>query len=295
MIREVVSLIAAINMALAHPPVPAAPAPTIVSTVASSNAVSVAPPDVRSESAFLIDTKRGEILFEKRADMVRPIASLTKLMTATVLLKRPLSWLSPVRFAAEDERGGDRSLLIPGEEITIKDAWHLMLVASSNDATALLARTVSGSEDQFVKAMNEAASRFSFKHTVFVEPTGFEAHNVSTAREAAALTSLALNIPEVRGALVSKEYVFTPAGKDARAVRSTNWLLRSFRAPGVRIVGGKTGYIEESGYNLVFAAANDKRELIGVVLGSASNEERFEDMSALMRWGFRESGPALGG
>lgn len=253
-------------------------------------------PQLSARSAFLIDTQSGRILFERAPDEKRPIASITKLMTALAVLDAPTPALSPremgidgwnqyVTFEAQDRRNGGISYLIPGEEITMRDAWNLMLVGSSNDASAMLARVTAGSEAAFVETMNQKARALGLKHTVFVDPTGLHVENVSTAREVAAFTRFALAYPEIRDALEIRQFQFAPQGRASRTVRSTNWLVGAAVA-GARAFGGKTGHIEASGYNFASAQGDGTRELVGVVLGATSNEARFTEMRELLAWGF---------
>ncbi len=243
-------------------------------------------PDVSALAVFLIDMDKGRILAAKQADAPRPIASITKLMTALVVLDANPDWARPIVFEARDQRYGDSTRIMAGEELTMGDAWNLMLVSSSNDAASLLARIVGGSEEKFVEAMNKKARTIGLTRTHFQDPTGLEKGNISTAREVAILARAAFSFSKTRDAVTQTQTVFTPKGKSQRVSRATDQLLYWFRIPGVRIFGGKTGHIEESGYNLVFAAGDTDHEFIGVVLGSETNNARFEEMSKLLKWGF---------
>src|SRR3989338_899774 len=262
-----------------------APAPLIVSRSIPMATVAGAP-EINAESVFLIDMARGEILFAKNADDPRPIASITKLMTALTILDSRPNWGKEAMFEKQDQRYGDIAYLLPGEKLAFEDAWKLMLVSSSNDAASLLARAAFNSEARFVEEMNKKAAAFGLRFTRFVDPTGLKAENISTAREVAALARAALSFPKIRNTVTQERFTFAPVGGAHRTVFSTDWLLRSFKMPGVEVFGGKTGHIEESKYNLVFAAGNDGHELIGVVLGSEDNAARFSEMNKLIKWGF---------
>lgn len=269
--------------------VPALPVLSVAEAVISADIQGVDAP-----SLFLIDTQNKRILGAKNPDAERPIASITKLMTALVVLDRVkdspsangLSFMDDVIVDQKDQRRGDIARIIPGETLALHEVWDLMLVASSNDAAALLARTVAGDEKKFVEAMNAKARQIGLKRTRFEDPTGLHPGNVSTAREVAILTRLALSFSEIRDTVSKAQTVVYPKGKVRRSAPSTNQLLRWFNLPGVRIFGGKTGHIEESGYNLVFAAGDEGRDLVGVILGSESNNARFEEMATLLKWGF---------
>ncbi|KKU12627.1 MAG: Serine-type D-Ala-D-Ala carboxypeptidase [Parcubacteria group bacterium GW2011_GWC2_45_7] len=287
MFIKLAALFSAIVTALSTPAV----------TGPASNGLPAAPPapaladvpQVSAVSLFLIDLTSSRIIAAKNANVPHAIASITKLMTAIVALETQPDWSQPVIFEKQDQRGGDINYLVPGEELSLREAWNLMLVASSNDAAAMLARSSFGSESKFVEEMNKKAQELGLKRTRFTDPTGLDAGNVSTAREVAALARIALTLPEIREASLQERFYLAPRGKIPRLVRSTNYLLRSLNLPGVRTFGGKTGHIEESGYNLVFAAGKGTSEMVGVVLGSASNEARFAEMSRLMQWGFAEA------
>lgn len=243
-------------------------------------------PEFSASSVFLMDIGSGVILLNAHADELRPMASITKLMTALTVLSSNPDFERSLVLTKTDQRNGDHAYFFVGEEITLKDAWNLLLIASSNDAAALLARTTFGSEEKFVAAMNAQAKKLGLLRTMFVDPTGLNPGNISTAREIAALARVALSQSEIRSAVIKNGFSFAPRGKSARAVRTTDQLLSWFRLPGVSIFGGKTGYIDASGYNLVFAAGIPSHDLIGVVLGSENNNARFEEMSRLLQWGF---------
>lgn len=243
-------------------------------------------PGFSAPSVFLVDIGTGAILLDSHADELRPMASITKLMTALTVLSANPDFERSLVLTKADQRNGDHAYFFIGEEIMLKDVWNLLLVASSNDAAALLARTTFGSEEKFVAAMNSQAKKLGLLRTTFVDPTGLDPGNISTAREIAALARVALSQSEIRSVVIKNGFSFSPRGKSARAVRTTDQLLSWFRLPGVSIFGGKTGYIDASGYNLVFAAGIPGHDLIGVVLGSENNNARFEEMSRLLQWGF---------
>lgn len=279
MLTQLASLLVAIIGVLA---VPAIDTPSLM----QKKNIELPQPELTAQSVFLIDTVEGSIFVNQKADQQRPIASITKLMSALVVLDSGINWSVPIEFEARDRRNGGIPYLIPGEKIMPMDAWRLMLIGSSNDAAALLARITAGSEKQFVDQMNKKAKELGLRYTVFTDPTGLHAGNISTAREVAAFARAALAIPRVHNAVQTRKFSFIPQGKEVRTVYSTNWLLGSSFS-GAQIFGGKTGHIEESGYGLVSIAGNKKHELVGVVLGSESNEGRFNEMRELLKWGFK--------
>lgn len=281
MLLQIATLVAAMFQTFVVPGLPGLP----VAQISRAKMVS-AIPSVEAVSVFLIDTKRGTLIAVKQADMPRPIASITKLMAALVVLDRNPDWNRFITFESKDQRKGDIARIFPGEEFRIGDIWNLMLVASSNDAAALLSRAMFGSEAEFVVAMNKKARDLGLYRTHFEDAAGLSVENVSTAREVAIMARLALSFPKIRNTVVQRQITFLPEGKLPRSAYSTNQLLRWFNLPGVQLFGGKTGHIDESGYNFVLAAGDSGHELIGVVLGSSTNNARFEDMAALLKWGF---------
>ena len=208
-------------------------------------------------------------------------------MTALVIYEENPAWDAGVEFKTSDRKPGNIAYVLPGEEVTREDLWNLMLVTSSNDAVEALVRSLGFSEDKFVARMNARARALGLARLNFTEPTGLDALNVGTAREVAALARVVFAVPKIRQALQETSYSFTPKGKTRRTVRATNALLLSFlNQDPYRAIAGKTGFITESKYNLVFASARGDRDLIGVILGSPTSEERFQSMKGLLYWGF---------
>lgn len=247
--------------------------------------------EMRSRSAFLFDNKANKPLFARNSDEILPLASLTKLMTALIVYEMLPDWNELIVIEASDARNGGIPYFIAGDEVTRNDLWHLMLIASSNDAAAALARSLGFSEEDFARMMNRKAYQLGLRRLFFVDVTGLSPQNIGSAREAAALARIVLTIPKARETLTKEIYLFTPSGKKTRRALSTNLILSSvFNNPPYYIVGGKTGYLEESQYNFIFAAgkkeSESSRHLIGVVLGSPTSEDRFQEMINLTDWGF---------
>lgn len=281
MLLQIATLVAAMFQTFVVPGLPGLP----VAQISRAKIVSEIP-SVEAASVFLIDTKSGTLIAVKQADVPRPIASITKLMTALVVLDRNPDWNRFLTFESRDQRKGDTARIFLGEEFRADDIWNLMLVASSNDAAALLARAMFGSEAEFVVAMNKKARDLGLYRTHFEDATGLSVENVSTAREVAIMARLALSLPKIRNMVAQRQITFAPRGKASRVAYATNQLLSWFNLPGVQLFGGKTGHIDESGYNFVLAAGGIGHELIGVVLGSRTNNGRFEEMATLLKWGF---------
>ncbi|HBV57863.1 MAG TPA: hypothetical protein DEB73_01170 [Candidatus Magasanikbacteria bacterium] len=240
------------------------------------------------KSAFVMDEDTENQLFADNENEVRSIGSLTKLMTALVFLDTTPQWDKIVAIEAADGSQG-RLNVIEGEQATVKDLFHVSLISSSNNATMALARSTGLSMEEFVKKMNVKAVDLGLKQTTFTEPTGLDPANQSTAKEIAWLLKFALSEKAIQEVVVKKNYVFNlmPNGP-ARSISSTNVLL-SERLPvgAIKIVGGKTGFVEEAGYCFAVALENkDGHQIITVVLGSDTHYGRFSEARALVEWVF---------
>jgi D-alanyl-D-alanine carboxypeptidase len=241
-----------------------------------------------ASSAYVADWKTGAVLFEKNADVPQPIASITKLMTAMVVLGTNPDWGKQVAVLPGDEPPGGVSYLIPGETVTVRDLFNLSLVASSNGATVALARSSGLSEEDFAKRMNETAASIGMTDSSFVEPVGLNSGDSASARDVSRLVRTALSHQEIHDAVVQKEYHLTTKSGAQRTVRSTDELLGSFLdKPPYAFLGGKTGFIQEAGYCFGAAAQNaDGNGVVAVVLGADSKELRFKEVKSLMYWAF---------
>jgi D-alanyl-D-alanine endopeptidase (penicillin-binding protein 7) len=237
-------------------------------------------------------------LLRRDPDDVRPLASLTKLMSALVVLDAAPQWDELVTISAADYRGGARPRLSAGETVSLGGLWEVALVGSDNDALAALVRGLGMTEPEFVQAMNEKAAALGLTSTRFVEPTGLAPGNVSTAREAAVVARAAFARPEVARTLAAVRTAVTVDGA-ARVVLSSDQHLKTFAdaaAGGWQFVTGKTGYLPEGGYNaVVLAAGADGLRVLAVVLGSASLDDRTREVSSLVRWGIGAAAERLAG
>ncbi|HTM68247.1 MAG TPA: serine hydrolase [Candidatus Binatia bacterium] len=244
--------------------------------------------ETQSRSVMVADWKTGAELFEKNADAPQSLASITKLMTALVVLDQGPDWNAVVEVKPGDERPGGVPYLIPGEKVTVENLFNLSLVPSANGATVALARSTGLTSEEFVAKMNEKASQLGMTGAKFVEPTGLEADDVATARDVAILVRTALSRDEIRRTVTKSAYRFTAKTGLPHAVRSTDELLGGFleRDP-YHFLGGKTGYTEEAGYCFGAAAENgDGDGVVAVVLGAPTKEARFKEVKSLMYWAF---------
>lgn len=244
---------------------------------------------VTARAYVVIDRTTGKILTEKNENLVWPIASTTKLMTAEIVLEKALSPKKLFGVITADDVGGAKLYIKNGDKFTIDDLFYAMLVGSANNAANALARASGLSRTEFVGAMNARAKSLGLKSTVYVDPSGIDPANVSTPLELAKIANIAFNNTSI------KKYASQPVRnvKDMssgaiKKIQNTNWMLtRSAYNNGV-VVAGKTGYLEESAWNFVTALRpknNDaKKELLLVIFGADSRAQSFADAKTLSSW-----------
>jgi D-alanyl-D-alanine endopeptidase (penicillin-binding protein 7) len=231
-----------------------------------------------ARAALVIDARTGEVLYERNAGTPLPIASLTKLMTATVLLETKPDLTRRILVAREDLAGSGKSQLRAGEVVTMRDLLHLSLLSSDNAATKCLVRNSGVESDEFLSRMNRKASVLGLQNTHFVEFTGLSELNVSSATEYAQILKVAGQVPLIAHITTLPDYQFRSSTRDHRLV-NTNRLCRY----GVfDVKGGKTGFINESGYCLATWVSTRSRDVITVVLGAPSNPARFAETRRLI-------------
>lgn len=234
----------------------------------------------KSKSAVLIDLGSGEILTGKNENKIRPIASLTKLITAMVFLETSPDLSSVETVTSEDRKAAGRTRLYVGEKLTMNDLFSLMLISSDNVAARVLARSTGLERDDFIAKMNELARGMNLKHTRFTDPTGLDSGNVSTASEFARLFKSALEFDLIAEAISRKSYTYRALNGDRQHIAyNTNRLLYGRHD----IIGGKTGYIRDSGYCLAIGIEDSSgRRLGAVLLGAPSNNYRYRDAHRLL-------------
>jgi len=241
-------------------------------------------PVLEAEAAFVLDMKTGKVLFQKNGYQPRPIASITKLLTAIVFIAQGPNWNENATTAQDDKANGGVIVLKPGEAVNLRDLFKLSLIASANNAADALARSTVLSYDEFIAQMNKKVKELGMEASVFFEPTGVDARNSATAEDVARLLRAALNDSLIRETLLSESYEFKTIAGQSHKVKNTNKLLQSY----LNIEGGKTGYIDEAGFclaNLVtseFAPAG----IVVVILGAKTKEQRFQENKFLSQWVF---------
>lgn len=239
-------------------------------------------------SATVLDTKTKTVLFNKNETEIRSLASITKLMTAMVLLDLPMKWASTT-IITEDDIEGDHHVEV-GERFSLEDLWHVALIGSSNSAINTLVRNSGVGEEKFVELMNQKAKDLRLSSARFFEPTGLSERNMATAPDTAKLLIDALKFDKIYNTVQIAEYYAKPLGeKKTKRVWTTNWLLTNWIPNNFKTenIAGKTGYIDDSGYNFVVSLSDDKKHTITVaILGAATNEERFSEARDLAAWVF---------
>lgn len=268
----------------------AAPPPTANRALEPGRAGALAPfldPNklsLRSGSALIMDAREGALLFAKDIYTPRPIASLTKLMTAMVILDAQLPLEEPIAItpADRDQLRGSRSRLSLGTVLTRRDALKIALAASDNRAAAALARTYPGGTAAFVTAMNAKARQLGLAQTRFQDSAGLHDGNVSTAAELATLVGAAYRYPLIRQ--------LTTVNIDAVTDLRSGWKVRFMNTN--RLVRGnqwdiglsKTGYIADSGHCLLMRTTLADRPVTVVLLNSWGKLSRFGDANRIKLW-----------
>lgn len=235
-----------------------------------------------ANAAFVFDPGSAEVLLSKNAEEVLPIASITKLMTALVVVEAGQDMDEVLTVTEEDI---DRikhtsSRLRVGAKLTRANMLHIALMSSENRAASALGRHYPGGLPAFVTAMNAKARALGMANTRYVEPTGLSSHNVSTANDLAKLVVAAQAYPIIRSYSTNRAYTVTPGGRvlqyrnSNRLVSSSSW----------EILLQKTGYIAEAGRCLVMNAVIDGRPIVMVFLDAKGKFARAADASRVRQW-----------
>ena len=249
-------------------------------------APSVEPPGIRAPSAVLADLETGQVLFSRDPDAERPIASVTKIMTALLVLRRadPTERVTISARAAGNGRspGVSELGLQVGERIRVDDLLYALMLQSASDAAIALAEHVSGSVDAFVALMNRTAEHLGMRHTRFASPSGLDDDGYSSAADLVTLTRAAYRIPGFSSITATRFHTVPGEEQDVapRVVQNRNVLLWLY--PGA--TGVKTGFTSAAGFCVVASAEREGLRLVAVVLGEQG--EPFSDAAALLNYGF---------
>ena len=260
-------------------PEPPAPVPEAAAVAEARPAQQLRLP-VNAKHVVVVDDATGEVLMSRNADAVVPIASLTKLLTAMVVLDAKLDPSEKLRITSDDVDmlKHSRSRVRVGTQMSRQAALEMALMESENRAAAALARTFPGGETGFVKAVQAKLRKLGLNRTSITEATGLSPANTSTATEMAAITAAAARYREIER-ITSLKKSRVPVDGRQREIRNTN---RLFGAKGWNIRVSKTGYTEEAGRCLAMRMMNGKRPITVVLLDADGSANRLRD-AALIR------------
>lgn len=239
-------------------------------------------PDLRAAAAIIYDPETNEVLWEENSQTQRSIASITKVMTATVFLENNPDLTQPVTIVHSDVFQASTTHLHANDHVTTDDLLHLLLIASDNAAARALARVSPYGSDGFISRMNEKAAELGLESTHYADPSGLLSDNVSSAYDMARLITHASEDERISSIMRTPEYTVY-SGKRAITFNSTNHLLR---AGDVDVRAGKTGFISKAGYCLatVLRLPQSTHSVAVVVFGARSNAGRFMESRNLFNW-----------
>ena len=245
--------------------------------------VKLADPGLRSAAAVIVDARNGGVLYERKPALVGPIASITKLMLALVVLegKQPLDEV--IEITKEDRWTGKGafSRLPIGAKVTRSDLLLLALMASENRASHTLARNYPGGIPEFVKTMNVKAKALGMTQTHFDDPSGLSNGNVSSARDLVKLITAAAREPVIRDFSTQHRYEVRLGRKSVLEFRNTNLLIGK---PDWDIVVQKTGFTNDAGECLAMQAVLNDRPVTMVFLNSFGKLTRTADARRVRKW-----------
>lgn len=235
-----------------------------------------------SSAVLVQDQATGAVLYEKNANAVLPIASITKLMTAMVALDASPDLKETLTIGVEDVDllKGTHSRLSVGAKLSREEMLRLALMSSENRAASALSRHYPGGQKAFVAAMNVKAKMLGLNDTRFFDPTGLTALNVSSSHDLAKMVSAAHQYPLIREFTTTVEEEVNVAGR-SQQFHNTNALVKS---PAWQIGLSKTGYINEAGRCLVMQAWINSKPTIIVLLDSVGKMTRVGDANRIKRW-----------
>ena len=240
-------------------------------------------PEVRSRLALVFDPAQGETLYAKQPDEVAPIASITKLMTAMVVLDAqcPLDEVIAIDRADLDTIKHTHSRLPVGARVERGDLLRVTLMASDNRAAAALARTYPGGSGACIEAMNRKARELGMLRTRFKDPAGLSGENVSSADDLSRMVLAAAAYPVIREASTASFHPVTLSDGRVLEFHNSNGLVKNTNW---NIGLSKTGYLNEAGRCLVMQAEIAARQVVIVLLDSWGKYTRLGDANRIRKW-----------
>jgi serine-type D-Ala-D-Ala endopeptidase (penicillin-binding protein 7) len=239
-------------------------------------------PKLKSSSVLIIDQTDSSVLYSRHADVAMPIASITKLMTALVVLdaKQPLDQPIQITDADRDFPKGGVSRLAVGTTLTRGDLMHLALMSSENRAAHALGNNYPGGMPAMVAAMNAKATALGMTNAHFVDPTGLSSQNVASPEDLSKLVIAASRNPSIRAYSTDRRYS-VKVRRHMVEFHNTDNLVAN---PTWNIIVQKTGYITEAGKCLVMAAVIEGRSVVIVLLDSMGKYTRVADAKRIKTW-----------
>jgi D-alanyl-D-alanine carboxypeptidase len=238
-----------------------------------------------ASSTIIYSLDQG-VLISQDSHRLRPIASLSKLVTALVILAEQPDWQALYTLKKEDQRHGNIAYIYPGETVTINDLWQASLLASDNTAIQALVRAVGLTDEQFRQRADQLAQQLLIGNDLRIEePTGLSSNNQASALAMVQVIREALARPEIRQASLLDRYeIKTKQGRRQVVTNTDSFIRQAIPLPdGWQILGGKTGYIDQAGYCFAALWQNQAgQQVISVVLGSPSKDGRFHTTSDLL-------------
>ena len=247
-----------------------------------SNRPTLNDPALRSSAALVLDLTNSSVLYARHSDVALPIASITKLMTALVVMEAGQS-LDEMLAVSGDDRSlgkGSASRLSPGTTLSRGELMHLALMASENRAAHALGRNYPGGVEACVIAMNAKARELGMTSAHFVEPTGLSDENVASPEDLAKLVMAAAKVAAIRDYSTDSDFSVR-IGRHMVRFRNTDSLVSN---PDWNIVVQKTGYIHEAGRCLVMQTVIEERPVVIVLLNSFGKRTRVADARRVRRW-----------
>jgi D-alanyl-D-alanine endopeptidase (penicillin-binding protein 7) len=240
-------------------------------------------PDLRAAAAIIYDPETNQVLWEENSQNQRSIASITKVMTATVFLENNPDLSQQVTIQRSDVFHASTTHLRANDTVTADDLLHLLLIASDNAAARALARVSPQGSEGFIQRMNAKAQELGLESTSYTDPSGLLSDNVSSAYDMARLITLASQDERISSIMRLSEYTVSTAKHRVLTFHSTNHLLG--RAE-LDVRAGKTGFISKAGYCLatLLRLPDTGQQVAVVVLGARSNAGRFMESRNLFNW-----------
>jgi D-alanyl-D-alanine endopeptidase (penicillin-binding protein 7) len=255
---------------------------SLIATLCWSQPLPTGKPETRSSSVLVMDEADASILYSKQAQKVMPIASITKLMTALVVLegKQPLDESVTILPIDRERTKASASRLMVGTELTRSELLHLALMSSENRAAQAVGRAYPGGLSAFIKAMNAKGKELGMKNSRFVDPTGLSSGNVSTAADLTKLVIAASREPLIEEYSTS-ERLTVAVGRQLLEFRNTNSLTSK---DDWEISVQKTGYTQDAGQCLVLRTNIHDRPMVIVLLNSFGKLTRVADARRVRKW-----------